>query len=736
MKSFKLKTMLMTVVLTGATMLAACNPVNTTSSSTVPPTSDTSEVKPSFEIVSNLNLKKGYTSQLTPTNVVGIEVFSYLSEDDSVATVSDTGLVTAIAEGVTNIIVEGNGVIKNVLITVETNTINGLDVLKLNNIATFEEETMNIDDPANDALNFGWGKEVSSEALAAKIDFANVQPDTAKVVRTYSDTEKYSLVENGVFTPVLIAGADTTLTEETMPEGVHASLYFKTIIPQKADGLRVWGMSWQDDVVSGMGSFRVTAYTQNEDKLSYTQTILQPIDIGALTQDENGYIDFNGADATGQITDAPMFNMFIFKPFSEEYDLRGEEIVLAVEFRAIANQLGAEGANKQSRFGVKRLGCTLEPDPDFTITSPTTLEMAKNDEVQITYDVIGAVNPENFTFESSNNSVASVSNTGLIKAVGSGNATITVKNGDIEKTIDVVVKNSVFTVPSNIKLVVNDTYQINPTNVENVDSFEYSTSKENVATVSDTGLIKAIASGSTIITVKGGDLTKTIEVTVTFTELYGKDATYFNSLKSFTAEEVDIESKGANAINFVPGWGATGANASKVSLDNSAPVDQAIVRGYTSTENHSLINVEENWMDMITCIGGLPTDASNPHAALFFATEVPNKANFRVWTYGGAPGDVVSGRGKFRVVFYTINEETNEFSQTTLVNNFQEMSSFAISVDEEGWISYENSLDGFLAFTVPQELKGKKVIASIEVEGRSDDGKQDRFAVKRMGFCN
>ena len=154
-----------------------------------------------------------------------------------------------------------------------------------------------------------------------------------------------------------------------------------------------------------------------------------------------------------------------------------------------------------------------------------------------TYTLNAIVEPsnasnKNVTWTSSDESVATVKN-GVITAVSEGTAVITVTTVDGNKTASINVsvskkdiestKVSVESVSLNktkLNMEVGDRTNlvatINPSNASDK-SVTWTSSNKNVATVSETGIIKAIAEGKTTITVitEDGNKTASCEVTVT-----------------------------------------------------------------------------------------------------------------------------------------------------------------------------------------------------------------------------
>ncbi len=690
------------------------------------------EVKdPQFNVPETLSVVEGNTTKITPADVENVESFSYLSLSENVATVDQTGLVTGLIPGTAIIVVAGGDLQKNVKIVVDPNLVNGLRVKDLDAIAAFGVNQSNVEaGSAHDVLNFGWATEgFSPEILAAKMDFDGSASADKVILRGVSSTEKHSTFINGEYAIVMAAGINVDLTAANNPEGAHAQIYGKYLVSDRANGFRIWAASWNDDTVSGMGSFRVVALVKNGSV--YEEIKLVAADIGELTQDNNGWISYD--NTTGDHIDkAPDHNMFVFQVKNEKYDLTGKEIIISIDFRALPNTLGENQKNKQSRFGIKRLGFTLDPEPSFSIANGAEAEIILGETLQLALNEVGAVLPENYQFTSSDSSIASVNTEGVITAKALGQVTITVKNGDLEKkiVINVIpVPQASFNLPEGATVAYGSTYQIVPLDVVSVETFTYEIISP-LATVNETGLVTPKLAGFVNIKVTGDDLVKYMTLTITAPSIYGLDNTRLKDMVGFSADQVNIATDG-NPLNFVPGWGAAGANADKISLDDSATLDTAIIRT-SIPSGYAVINVEENWLDIIN---GLSEAPELPVTALYFKAVVPDAPNFRVWTYSPTKNEVISGAGMFRVVYYLPNDDYTSFTAYSLGFNFQEQENWATTQLENGFVKYSNGLDGFFAFSVPEELKGKTVIVVIESWGQqNDEGLQDRFAIKRMGF--
>ncbi len=168
---------------------------------------------------------------------------------------------------------------------------------------------------------------------------------------------------------------------------------------------------------------------------------------------------------------------------------------------------------------------TVVPDPSTVVADMdaaiSASEIALGDTASISVSVspTSAASTATVTFSSSNESVATVNNFGRVTAVGKGSATITVTCGDIVRTVSV----SVYIPTDGIHLNTNylvlkpgETAQItgsvSPSTAPQGLSFR--SSDRSVATVSGSGLVTAVGTGSTSIIVSNGDSSSMVTVIV------------------------------------------------------------------------------------------------------------------------------------------------------------------------------------------------------------------------------
>lgn len=150
-------------------------------------------------------------------------------------------------------------------------------------------------------------------------------------------------------------------------------------------------------------------------------------------------------------------------------------------------------------------------EPDEVIVQPqievnrTDVSLKVGDSTRINVKLIDA-DSSDLIFESSNTSIATVDNNGLIRGVAAGNCVITVSVSEsVSVSVNVVVEadnvaaTGVFVTENHVKRTVGETYQIVPTVIPKTASDQnvvYKTTNNSIADVSETGLITFKSKGS------------------------------------------------------------------------------------------------------------------------------------------------------------------------------------------------------------------------------------------------
>lgn len=156
-----------------------------------------------------------------------------------------------------------------------------------------------------------------------------------------------------------------------------------------------------------------------------------------------------------------------------------------------------------------------------SVSIPSGLSLEVGETHTLTPTITPSDASTSYTWSSDNNSVVTVSQSGVLTANNGGTANITVKtdNGKTATCKVTVSSKSVTNVniPSTLSLEVGETYTLNPTitPTDAVTSYTWSSDNINVATVSQSGMVVAKSAGTANITVKtDGGQTATCKVTV------------------------------------------------------------------------------------------------------------------------------------------------------------------------------------------------------------------------------
>ena len=202
--------------------------------------------------------------------------------------------------------------------------------------------------------------------------------------------------------------------------------------------------------------------------------------------------------------------------------------VASVSSSGLINALSPGKTTITAKCGSVSAYCTVTVTEVINVTEIKLNTNTLSLNVGSTGQLYATVNPSNatdktITWSSSDNSIATVSNTGLVKGIAEGNATITAKCGNVSATCNVTVENpiinasSITLTPSSLHLYTGSTGQltatVEPSNATDK-TVTWSSSDNSIATVSNTGLVKGIAAGNATITAKCGNVSATCNVTV------------------------------------------------------------------------------------------------------------------------------------------------------------------------------------------------------------------------------
>ena len=205
----------------------------------------------------------------------------------------------------------------------------------------------------------------------------------------------------------------------------------------------------------------------------------------------------------------------------------------------------------------------------ISLSGTSSIAIGNTSQLSVQYTP-NDTNVKNVTFSSSNTSVATVSNGGLVTGVTQGSATITAtaeaENGTVSATLSVTVTPISVTSVSlssdgetvKVGKTVTLVATVYPTNATNK-NVTWTSSNTSVATVNNTGVVTGVAAGSSTITVRTADGNKTAQCVVTVTASSGEETfsitytdlptTYQTSSTIYTADS-GIKFQAYNCANY------------------------------------------------------------------------------------------------------------------------------------------------------------------------------------------
>ena len=389
--------------------------------------------------------------------VAGVE-FSWETNDDAVATVDATGLATAVANGTATITATAGEASGSATVTV-AQVVSSVTVVPAE--ASFEalDDTVRLTSEAFDAnghavagAEFSW--ETSDDAVA-----------------TVDASGLVTAVANGTATITATTGEASGSATVTVAQVVSSV----TVAPMEAN-------------FEALGdTLRLTAEAIDANGSSVTDA-----EFSWASSDES----VATVDATGLVT-------------------------------AIASGSVTITATSGSVSGSATVTVAQEVSSVAAVPAEASIA-ALGDTVRLTaeaFDANGsAVTDVEFSWESSDNSVAKVDASGLVTSVANGTVTITATSGEASGSATVTVAqvvSSVIVVPAEASIAaLGDTLRLT---AEAFDAnghavagaeFSWASSDDSVATVDATGLVTAIASGSVAITATSGSVSGSAMVTV------------------------------------------------------------------------------------------------------------------------------------------------------------------------------------------------------------------------------
>lgn len=578
-------------------------------------------------------------ASIIPDNTTDKSII-WVSDNASVASVSSTGEVMAIAEGTANITAECDNIKASCIITVKP--------------ITSDQLVMNY---STITLKIGGTQQLT----------ADIYPDntTDQTIKWLSSDDKIATVSNGLVTA--ISAGSATISAYNGEQSVTCTVTVEPIIAEQ--------IILNESVITINVGVPVTLTAKVLPEETTDKTIVWSSLNGEIVNVSNGLV--SGI--------AP-----------------GQTVITAT-------------------CGFATASCTVIVL--LPATSVTLSESSLNLHVGDIFDLIETVTPQNTTdlsyWNSSDETVAMVDNNGIVSALKAGTATITVTCGSLtaicEVTVFDVTATNVEIDYSELNLISGQIQQLTATVYPENTTFPvvtWATSDASVATVSDDGLVTAIASGKATITAICGDVAGECTVDVTAPEPEEIVLNYQNyNLK--TNETLQLEIINPNNVNPSEiAWNSTDTKTATISSEGLVTAigigETTITATYhNSSATCTIIVLPTQAESVLLDITELTLELEESVQLTAIVMPLTTTDQTIVWTSSNSEVATVSKDGEVTAVGYgisTITAQCGPVYATCYVNVLEDSSS---DIEEINQIENENL---YKVYTI----QGVKVLDTTE----------------------
>ena len=466
--------------------ITVAEPPPVVASVTVSPASMTMEVGGTFQFEATAMTADGMT-------IPDVQI-AWMSDDDGIATVDDTGLVTAVAAG-------------TAMITASSNDVTSMPATVIIEELPPEVASVTVD-LSSVMLEVGDTHQLTAVARTSE----GMVVGGVDIEWSSDDRGVASVDQTGLVTAVGAGMANIT----AMTEGVMSAPVIITVVepPPVVASVTVSPASMTMEV-GGTFQFEATAMTADGMTIPDVQIAWKSDDDGIATVDDTGLVTAVAA-GTAMIT-------------------ASSNDVTSMPATVIIEELPPEVAS----VTVDLSSVMLEVGDTHQLTA-----VARTSEGM----VVGGVDIE---WSSDDRGVASVDQTGLVTAVGAGMANITAMTEGVTSAPVIItvaepppVVTSVTVSPASMTMKVGGTFQFEATamtadgmTIPDV-QIAWMSDDDGIATVDDTGLVTAVAAGTAMITASSNDVTS-MPATVIIEELPPEVASVTVDLSSVMLEVGD-----------------------------------------------------------------------------------------------------------------------------------------------------------------------------------------------------
>lgn len=464
------------------------------------------------------NLTVKYTPE--GTNQKGV---TYTSSDEKVATVSN-GVVTAVGKGTATITATGaNNTTSSVIITVKqpvTGVTLNKTTLELEKDQTEKLVATVLPANADGDKTVTWKSSNNAVATVSQDGTVTAVGKGSCNITATTENGKTATCKVTVGVPLKSISFKDNVTSKTMNKGEEFTLEV-VYNPADTDADKTITWSSTDTSVATVEGGKVTAIGGGETEIKATtvngleaickvkvEVPLTSISIKTETsiqfgQTEKLEVTYNPVDTTADKTIA--------------WESADEAIAKVSTDGTIEGVGVGETTITATASNGQKVTCKVTVLPvelnSISITEQNIiLNKGENETLTVTYNPENTTEDKTVTWESSNEDAVTVSEDGVITAVGAGNATITAKVGDKTATTQVEVKVPLENISLNEtekELNKGDNLQLtvtyNPEDTTADKTVTWTSTDDTVATVDENGKVTALKAGTTYIKAKVED---------------------------------------------------------------------------------------------------------------------------------------------------------------------------------------------------------------------------------------
>jgi uncharacterized protein YjdB len=495
------------------------------------------------------NVTVGQTVQLDATargannQILTGRTVAWSSGAPSIATVSPAGTVAGIAPGTAIIFANIDGVVGTATVTVRQVAVASVVVTPSTASVVVGGATQlsaSVRDASGAELSgrlVGWSS--SDDAIAVVSSTGLVSGLKVGTVTITASSEGKSGTATVTVTPAPVASVTVTPATASVTVGQTTTLQAQTL---DASGATLTGrvVTWttsnagvatvsSSGVVTGVAAGTATITATSEGKSGTSTVTVTALPVASVTVSPTTLSLLAGQTGTLTATVRDAANNVLT---DRQVTWTSSNTAVATvapngSVTAVAPGTATITAASEGRTGSATV--TVSPVPVANVTvSPSTVSLTTGATQQITVttsDASGNVlTGRTVTWQSANTAVATVTQSGLITAVGPGSTTVTAtsegKTGTVSVTVTPPPVGSVTITPSTATVNVAFTTQLTAT-VRDVNgatvsgaSVTWSTDSPLIATVSQTGVVTGLSPGTATITATSGGKSGTATITV------------------------------------------------------------------------------------------------------------------------------------------------------------------------------------------------------------------------------